>query len=95
VGGGVAVGVAVGVGVGLAMTDHHLMSEESCRYRQLRSLSTVTREGNIINVGTGSTGLVTPSKSGIGCVQDSSGPADGKATGWLWKVNGFNGLIVE
>ena len=31
VGGGVAVGVAVGVGVGLAMTDHHLMCEESCR----------------------------------------------------------------
>jgi len=55
----------------------------------------VAGKRDIIKVYRGSACLVDPSKSGICSVEDSACPADGKATGWLWKVNGFNGLIVE
>jgi len=55
----------------------------------------VTGKGDIIEVGRGSAYLVTPSNSGICCVQDCACQANGKSYVCCWKINTLYELIEK
>jgi hypothetical protein len=87
-------GVGVGVGVGDGAPPFAVQRIVPVSPTAMPLSASLAKE-IIIEVGRGSACLVTPSNSGICCVQDCACQANGKSYVCCWKINALYGLIEK